>query len=39
MIYTTNAIESLNCVIRKAIKKASSSQAMMRQRRWFVWWL
>ena len=35
-IYTTNAIESLNSVIRKALKNESSSQPMMLPRKWSI---
>ena len=37
-IYTTNAIESLNSVIRKVIKKYESSfHMMMPLEKWFIW--
>ncbi|STX59307.1 transposase [Legionella israelensis] len=36
-IYTTNAIESLNSVIRKAIKKESSFLPMIRLKKSFIW--
>lgn len=36
-IYTTNAIESLNSVIRAAIKKRKVSLQMIRYERLFIW--
>jgi transposase-like protein len=36
-IYTTNAIESLNSVFRKAIKKRKPSAVTMQQEKWFTW--
>lgn len=36
-IYTTNAIESLNCVIRAAIKKRKCSRRMTQYEKLFIW--